>query len=172
MVAQEADKETASAGLEAPGNTSAGAGAGEGVGSPVDPDGRPAAKAVFVGDSGAGKTALLMRFSQDIFHEAGKATVGIDLQTREVPLSAGGSISLQLWDTAGQEQFHALTTSYFRQVHCRAHPQGTRMPKGMLTTARSQSSTQLQTGMLTAACECCAGTCGGARVRRDESYFV
>jgi small GTP-binding protein len=40
------------------------------------------------------------------------------MYTREVPLPDGtNTLSLQLWDTAGQEQFHALTSSYFRQAH-------------------------------------------------------
>ena len=39
------------------------------------------------------------------------------MSTRELALSGGRSMRIQLWDTAGQEQFNALTTSYFRQAH-------------------------------------------------------
>ena len=81
-------------------------------------DGRPVAKAVLVGDSGVGKTSLMVRFCQDLFHESTKATIGVDLQTRAVQLpSGGGTVQMQLWDTAGQEQFASLTSSFFRNAH-------------------------------------------------------
>ena len=69
MVAKEADKETEVHSLEAKGRGSAGAAASregeapEGAGEPAA-DGRPVAKAVLVGDSGVGKTSLMMRFTQ------------------------------------------------------------------------------------------------------------
>ena len=124
MIAKEADKETAGAStqLEAPPSTGAG-GASPPPDGPASTDaatagGRPTAKAVLVGDSGVGKTALLTRFAQDIYREASKATIGVDLHTREVALPGGkGGVNMQLWDTAGQEQFHSMTTSYFRQAH-------------------------------------------------------
>ena len=122
MVAKEVDKETEQSGLEAPPSSVVTPTAA----SPPPPsvatkaaDGRTSAKAVLVGDSGVGKTALMMRFSQDLFQTNSKATIGVDLHTRDVPLPAGGgNLSLQLWDTAGQEQFASLTSSYFRQAHC------------------------------------------------------
>ena len=109
MVAKEADKETAGDDLS-PAQTAP-------VGAAVtDASGRPSAKVVIVGDSGVGKTALMLRFVEQTFKEATRATVGLDMHTREFVMSDKRSISLQLWDTAGQEQFHALTTSYFRQA--------------------------------------------------------
>lgn len=117
MVAKEADKETAgsAAGLEAPSRAS---GASAHAIDTASSDGKPTAKVVLVGNSGVGKTSLLVRFSQDLFRDAGRpATVGVDLHTREVALDSGSTLSLQLWDTAGQEQFNALTTSYFRNAH-------------------------------------------------------
>ena len=108
--AKEADRETARGGGLEP---------GRGGGAPsTAAAGRPAAKAVIVGDSGIGKSSLLVRFCQDMFKDTTKATVGVDMLTREVPLADGTStLSMQLWDTAGQEQFHALTASYFRDAH-------------------------------------------------------
>ena len=113
MVAKEADKETAgeSKGLEAAGNNSASSV------SAGDDGGRPVAKVVIVGDSGVGKTALMTRFAKDTFQEATRATIGLDMHTTELSLPGGGTIRIQLWDTAGQETFNALTTSYFRQAH-------------------------------------------------------
>lgn len=122
MIPREADKETASnaAGLEAPpGSVVTPTAAPPPASGGKDADGRPTAKAVLVGDSGVGKTSLMLRYSQDLYHANSKATVGVDLFTRDVPLPKGaGALSLQLWDTAGQEQFASLTTSYFRAAHC------------------------------------------------------
>jgi len=71
---------------------------------------------VLCGDSGVGKTSLLVRFAQDQFAQA-KATIGVDLQTQVLQLPGGQSLKLQVWDTAGQEQFQSLTSSYFRRAH-------------------------------------------------------
>ena len=126
MVAKEADKETERADLEAKsrgGAPTAAAPTGsdlpEGAGAPAS-DGRPVAKAVLVGDSGVGKTSLMRRFTQDLYSENTKATIGVDLQTRTVEIAgrpAGSTLNLQLWDTAGQEQFASLTASFFRNAH-------------------------------------------------------
>lgn len=99
---------------------------------PPRPAGSKHAKVVIVGDAGVGKTALLLRFAQQFYSSSTRATVGVDLHTRAVALPAAsrheeaGEVSLQVWDTAGQEVFHALTASYFRQSHavilmCVAH---------------------------------------------------
>ena len=121
MVAKEADKETERGGLEAPPSKRASAASSaytlpEGA-SVSAADGRPMAKAVLVGDSGVGKTSLMLRFSQDLYLPTSRATIGVDLQTREVKLPAGRTLNLQLWDTAGQEQFGAITASFFRNAH-------------------------------------------------------
>ena len=125
---KEADKETDRSGLEAkpgrgaaaaPPSAAASANEPEGAGAPAT-DGRPVAKAVLVGDSGVGKTSLMMRFTKDLFTENSKATIGVDLQTRTVDIAgqpAGRTLNLQLWDTAGQEQFASLTASFFRNAH-------------------------------------------------------
>ena len=41
------------------------------------------------------------------------ATMGIEFQVKRVELE-GRRLKLQLWDTAGQEKFRAITPSYFR----------------------------------------------------------
>ena len=115
MVAKEADKETAAnKGIEAAPTLNV---AARDPPPSAENQGRPMAKVVIVGDSGVGKTSLQVRFTDSTFREATRATVGIDMATRELPLPSGGSIRMQLWDTAGQEHFKALTASYFRQAH-------------------------------------------------------
>uniref|UniRef100_G3WVF7 small monomeric GTPase n=1 Tax=Sarcophilus harrisii TaxID=9305 RepID=G3WVF7_SARHA len=60
-------------------------------------------KVMLVGDSGVGKTCLLVRFKDGAFL-AGTfiSTVGIDFR---------------IWDTAGQERFRSVTHAYYRDAH-------------------------------------------------------
>eukprot|EP01094_Clydonella_sp_ATCC50884_P026671 TRINITY_DN7396_c0_g1_i1.p1 TRINITY_DN7396_c0_g1~~TRINITY_DN7396_c0_g1_i1.p1 ORF type:complete len:196 (+),score=63.44 TRINITY_DN7396_c0_g1_i1:157-744(+) len=69
-------------------------------------------KVVIVGECNAGKTSLLMRFADNVFHEE-KISVNID--TKKVLVDAcGKKIMLSIWDTAGQESFRSMTASYYR----------------------------------------------------------
>lgn len=70
-------------------------------------------KVLMVGDSGVGKTSLLLRYDGDNFQESYITTIGIDFKTKF--LNVGDKrVRLQIWDTAGQERFRTITTSYFR----------------------------------------------------------
>ena len=68
---------------------------------------------VLIGDSGVGKSAILMRFADDSFTQSFITTIGIDFKIRTITLD-GKRIKLQIWDTAGQERFKTITTAYYR----------------------------------------------------------
>eukprot|EP00124_Ichthyophonus_hoferi_P002977 Ihof_evm1s231 gene=Ihof_evmTU1s231 len=70
-------------------------------------------KLLLIGDSGVGKSCLLMRFCEDTFTPSFITTIGIDFKVRTVTLD-GKKIKLQIWDTAGQERFRTITTAYYR----------------------------------------------------------
>uniref|UniRef100_A0A7N0UAS8 Uncharacterized protein n=1 Tax=Kalanchoe fedtschenkoi TaxID=63787 RepID=A0A7N0UAS8_KALFE len=70
-------------------------------------------KLLLIGDSGVGKSCLLLRFSDDSFTTSFITTIGIDFKIRTVELD-GKRIKLQIWDTAGQERFRTITTAYYR----------------------------------------------------------
>ncbi|XP_010552997.1 PREDICTED: ras-related protein RABE1d [Tarenaya hassleriana] len=70
-------------------------------------------KLLLIGDSGVGKSCLLLRFSDDTFTTSFITTIGIDFKIRTVELD-GKRIKLQIWDTAGQERFRTITTAYYR----------------------------------------------------------
>mmetsp|Transcript_54345 Transcript_54345/g.80597 ORF Transcript_54345/g.80597 Transcript_54345/m.80597 type:complete len:213 (-) Transcript_54345:8-646(-) len=70
-------------------------------------------KVLMVGDSGVGKTSLLLRYAQDEFNESYITTIGIDFKTKFLDVGEK-RVKLQIWDTAGQERFRTITTSYFR----------------------------------------------------------
>ena len=70
-------------------------------------------KLLLIGDSGVGKSCLLVRFSDDAFSASYITTIGIDFKIRTIELD-GKRIKLQIWDTAGQERFKTITTAYYR----------------------------------------------------------
>ena len=70
-------------------------------------------KLLLIGDSGVGKSAILMRFADDSFTQSFITTIGIDFKIRTITLD-GKRIKLQIWDTAGQERFKTITTAYYR----------------------------------------------------------
>ncbi|KAB2089587.1 hypothetical protein ES319_A03G072100v1 [Gossypium barbadense] len=57
-------------------------------------------KLLLIGDSGVGKSCLLLRFAK--------------IRTVE---QDGKTLKLQIWDTAGQERFRTITSSYYRGAH-------------------------------------------------------
>jgi small GTP-binding protein len=69
-------------------------------------------KLLLIGDSGVGKSCLLLRFSDDTFTTSFITTIGIDFKIRTIELD-NKRIKLQIWDTAGQERFRTITTGWF-----------------------------------------------------------
>jgi len=70
-------------------------------------------KLLMIGDSGVGKTCLLLRYANDSFSPTFITTIGIDFKIKNVEIDSK-RIKLQIWDTAGQERFRTIATSYFR----------------------------------------------------------
>lgn len=66
-----------------------------------------------IGDSGVGKTCLMMRFADDHFTDTHISTIGVDFRMRTVRVD-GHLVKLQIWDTAGQERFRTITSAYYR----------------------------------------------------------
>ncbi|XP_076232747.1 ras-related protein Rab-37 isoform X1 [Calliopsis andreniformis] len=74
-------------------------------------------KTILLGDSGVGKTSLLVQFDTGKFQPGNfAATVGIGF-TNKVVMVDDTSIKLQIWDTAGQERFRSVTHAYYRDAH-------------------------------------------------------
>lgn len=71
-------------------------------------------KLLIIGDSGVGKSCLMLRFTDDQFNERQLATIGVDFKVKYLKTDSGRRLKLAVWDTAGQERFRTLTASYYR----------------------------------------------------------
>lgn len=68
---------------------------------------------LIIGNSGVGKSCLLLRYAENSFNENFFNTIGVDFKLKTVK-HENDVIKLQIWDTAGQERFRTLTASYYR----------------------------------------------------------
>jgi len=73
-------------------------------------------KLLLIGDSGVGKSSLLLRFSDDTWTDKYISTIGVDFKIKTINLDHK-LVKLQIWDTAGQERFRTITSSYYRGAH-------------------------------------------------------
>ena len=64
-------------------------------------------KIIMLGESGSGKTSLMLRFSDNVFEKDNNCTIGVDIKIKVVKID-GCVLKLQIWDTAGQEKFQSL----------------------------------------------------------------
>ena len=76
----------------------------------------PQVKIVVMGDKATGKSSLVMRFTKGSFYDVTSSTIGAAFASKDVPLPNGKMLKLQLWDTAGEELFRAMTRSFFRDA--------------------------------------------------------
>jgi len=73
-------------------------------------------KLLIIGDSGVGKSSLLVRFADNHFSGNYITTIGVDFKIRTIEIN-GERVKLQIWDTAGQERFRTITSTYYRGTH-------------------------------------------------------
>eukprot|EP00300_Choanocystis_sp_HF-7_P030822 c39784_g1_i1.p1 GENE.c39784_g1_i1~~c39784_g1_i1.p1 ORF type:complete len:222 (-),score=57.06 c39784_g1_i1:30-668(-) len=82
----------------------------------ADEEGIHKIKLLVIGDSGTGKTSLLLRYCDQTFSPSMIATIGVDFKYKAVRID-GTMLRLQVWDTAGQEKYRTITDSFFRGSH-------------------------------------------------------
>ena len=74
-------------------------------------------KVLLLGDSKVGKTCFLMRYTDNTFQEMHMSTIGLDYRLKSMKLSSGKNVKVQIWDTAGQDRFRAITKNYYKGAH-------------------------------------------------------
>ncbi|KAL8561536.1 hypothetical protein ACOMHN_057229 [Nucella lapillus] len=73
-------------------------------------------KLVIVGDSGVGKTSLLLKYVDDVFTDTFISTIGVDFKIRSFHID-DKKVKLQIWDTAGQDRFRNIVSTFYRGAH-------------------------------------------------------
>ena len=73
-------------------------------------------KLLIIGDSGVGKSCLLMQFSDNLFSDTTTPTTGVDIKNCTVDVE-DTKVKLKIWDTAGQERFRTITSMHYRGTH-------------------------------------------------------
>ncbi len=70
-------------------------------------------KICMVGQFGVGKTSLVRRFVSSIFDERYLTTIGVKIDRKDVSIH-GKSLTLMLWDLAGEDELAELNVSHLR----------------------------------------------------------
>jgi Rab-like protein 2 len=87
--------------------------------SAVDDLPDPDLKIILLGDSAVGKSKLVERFLMDEYTPRQLSTYALTLFRKEVHLDGqGAAVTVDFWDTAGQESFNRMHPSYYYRAHC------------------------------------------------------
>lgn len=70
-------------------------------------------KILIIGDSGVGKSNLLLRFSKNEFMSDMRSTVGVEFGSKMLTIE-DFQVKAQIWDTAGQERYRSITSAYYK----------------------------------------------------------
>jgi small GTP-binding protein len=71
-------------------------------------------KIALIGDSGIGKSSILIRFTENDFKDDTTSTIGVDFKIMSVDFGNGTFAKMQIWDTCGSERFKSLTSSFIK----------------------------------------------------------
>ena len=74
-------------------------------------------KFIIIGDSSVGKSNLLLRYLNNKFEDEYQSTIGVEFGAKNLEID-NINYRIQLWDTAGQEQFRSITRAYYQNSVC------------------------------------------------------
>ena len=74
-------------------------------------------KFIVIGDSGVGKSNILLRYIYNSFSEEFKTTVGVEFGAKNIEIEKK-IFRIQIWDTAGQENFRSIARAYYKNSVC------------------------------------------------------
>ncbi len=70
-------------------------------------------KILILGDSGVGKSSLLLRYTKNQFSSDIRSTIGVEFGVKYLEIE-NLKLKIQIWDTAGMERYRSLTSSYYK----------------------------------------------------------
>jgi small GTP-binding protein len=70
-------------------------------------------KVILIGDWGVGKSNIILRITQDAFDPDSRTTIGVEFSQKVLEFNKKKTI-VQIWDTAGQDRYKAITSAYYR----------------------------------------------------------
>src|ERR1700730_10751293 len=74
-------------------------------------------KYVVLGEPSVGKSSIIYKFVKDVVPEKITSTIGIEFAFQNVKVD-NNHVRVQIWDTAGQEEFNSLIAMYYKNVTC------------------------------------------------------
>ena len=74
-------------------------------------------KYIIIGDASVGKSNILLRYVYSTFKSDYELTIGVEFGEKSVELD-NKIYKIQIWDTAGQEQFRSITRTYYKNSVC------------------------------------------------------
>ena len=74
-------------------------------------------KYIIVGDAAVGKSNLLLRYTKGEFRDEYQLTIGVEFAANNININ-DQTFRIQIWDTAGQENFRSITRAYYKNSAC------------------------------------------------------
>ena len=70
-------------------------------------------KILLLGDSGVGKSSLLLRYTKNEFNVDMRSTIGVEFALKYLKID-NFLLKVQIWDTAGMERYRSITSAYYK----------------------------------------------------------
>ena len=70
-------------------------------------------KILLLGDSGVGKSSLLLRYTKNEFISDLRSTIGVEFALKYLTVD-NFQLKVQIWDTAGMERYRSITNAYYK----------------------------------------------------------
>ena len=70
-------------------------------------------KILLLGDSGVGKSSLLLRYTKNEFLTDMRSTIGVEFGLKYIKIN-NLQLKVQIWDTAGMERYRSITNAYYK----------------------------------------------------------
>ena len=73
-------------------------------------------KITLLGNPGVGKTCIISRYVENTFVENNESTIGANFSEKTIK-RGNKEVTLNIWDTAGQEKFHSLGKHFYKDSY-------------------------------------------------------